>query len=242
MYIHEVESILKKAAPTKVTKKHFDPQKYMGTQFQMLGIAAPRQREIFKTGFSFSQVNLADQLYIWDDIWKNAQLFEVLNQALFFAEKNVNKINGRELMAVLETWLEKVDNWGHSDLLSAIFTKILIKDPDLVFPKLKAWNQAPRPWYNRQSIVPLAMYYRSNALVPFTKSIMFIKNLLTHEDYFVQKGVGWSLREIGTKYPQETWDFLNKNIHQISSTAFSATIEKLTPTEKEKLKTMRRKK
>jgi 3-methyladenine DNA glycosylase AlkD len=242
MYHHEVEKYLKASITGTPAKKYFDPKKYMGTHYTMLGIPVPRQREIFKNGFSFSHLPPRDQLAIWDEVWKKSNLFEVLSQSLFFTEKYVNKINTPELLVVLENWLPKIDNWGHSDSLSSIFARMMVKDPHPVFTRLQAWNDSDNPWYKRQSIVPLAMYYRSNNLLPFNGSMALIQHLLMDEDYFVQKGVGWSLREIGTQYPRETWNFLLKNAGAISSVAFSASVEKLTPSKKEKLKTIRRNK
>jgi 3-methyladenine DNA glycosylase AlkD len=209
---------------------------------QMLGLDVPLQREIFKKGYSFSNQPLDAQLKIWDEIWKSTEIFEVMTQAAFFPEKHIKKLGGPKTFELLKSWIKRVDNWGHSDMFSSIISKILVTDEQLVFSQLKKWNTSKNPWENRQSIVPLAMYHRRNNNLPFKEVIGLVENLMHHHHYYVQKGVGWSLREIGTQYPEETWKFLNKHILNISAIAFTASVEKIPADKKEKLKQLRKKK
>jgi 3-methyladenine DNA glycosylase AlkD len=241
MYLKEVENYLKKRTPKNPKGSYFDPQSYMGTKIQMLGLTVPLQREIFKKGYSFSGEPWEVQLKIWDEIWNNTQIFEVMTQAAFFPEKYVKKIGGRTTLDLLKSWIKRVDNWGHSDMFSSIIAKILVTDEALVFSQLKKWNVSKNPWERRQSIVTLAMYHRKNNHLSFKEVITLVENLVHDDHYFVQKGVGWSLREIGTQYPNETWKFLNKHIHHISSIAFTASVEKIDPDKKETLKQLRKK-
>ncbi len=77
--------------------------------------------------------------------------------------------------------------------------------------------------------------------MPVNKLFPLIKPLLSDENYFVQKGLGWTLREIGNVYPKDTWNFLVKHHAEISAVAFSPAIEKLSAKEKEELKLLRKK-
>jgi 3-methyladenine DNA glycosylase AlkD len=242
MYLKEVEDTLKKHAPSVKVQTYFEPESYMGTGFLMLGLRVPFQREIFKTGFSFSNRSLEEQLEIWDQVWSKTIIFEALTQAAFFPEKNVKKLGGKKTFDLLKNWIKKVDNWGHSDLFSAVIAKILVTEQDMVFTQLNKWNASKNPWQRRQSIVPLAMYHRKNKNIPFKQVIGLVEALINDEDYYVQKGVGWSLREIGTQYPTETWKFLRTHINSISAIAFPASVEKIDPKKKETLKELRKKK
>lgn len=241
MHLKEVENYLKRSKPKNVKETYFDPESYMGTKMQMLGLDVPLQREIFKKGYSFSNEPLDVQLKIWDKVWNETQIFEVMTQAAFFPEKYVKKLGGPVTFDLLKTWMKRVDNWGHSDMFSSIIAKILVSDEKMIFNQLKKWNVSNNPWDRRQSIVPLAMYHRKNKNIPFKDVIALVENLIHDEEYYVQKGVGWSLREIGTQYPNETWKFLNGNISNISAVAFTASVEKIDPAKKEKLKLLRKK-
>jgi 3-methyladenine DNA glycosylase AlkD len=100
---------------------------------------------------------------------------------------------------------DMVDNWALSDSLSKIYSKIFEIDSELIYPVLSDWNKSENPWKRRQSIVSL-LYYSSTRknVLPFIKYIRLIKRLLTDDDYYVQKGVGWTLRELGNVYSEET--------------------------------------
>lgn len=76
--------------------------------------------------------------------------------------------------------------------------------------------------------------------MPYNKILPLISNLLQDEEYYVQKGVGWSLRELHNVYPEKTYDWLRKNIQNISSIAFSAATEKLDGKRKNILKQIRK--
>jgi 3-methyladenine DNA glycosylase AlkD len=239
--LEEVEQILKKYSPKQKQQSYFEPVSYMGTGFFMLGLTVPQQREIFKKGYSFSSLPPDEQFIIWDKIWNDSQIFEVLTQAMFFPEKNAKKLDQKKLLETFKKWIKKIDNWGHSDMMSSIIAKMLVKEADIIFPQLQKWNRSKNSWEKRQSVVSLAMYHRRNNALDYSAVISLVKNLLEDDHYFVQKGVGWSLREIGTQYPKEVWKFLNENVNSISPIAFSATIEKLDASKKEALKKIRKK-
>ena len=58
---------------------------------------------------------------------------------------------------------------------------------------------------------------------------------LPAKEYYVQKGVGWTLREMYNVYPSETVKYIENNIDKISSIAWVAASEKLPPLIKQPL-------
>ena len=64
--------------------------------------------------------------------------------------------------------------------------------------------------------------------------------LLNDKEYFVQKAVGWTLRESYNVYPKKTYVFINEHIRMISPVAFTTCLEKMTEKEKQALKQKRR--
>jgi 3-methyladenine DNA glycosylase AlkD len=115
--------------------------------------------------------------------------------------------------------------------------------PDEVLVQLEKWNKSKNLWDRRQSIVSLLYFSRTKKVVlPYEKIIKFIDKLLDDREYYVQKAVGWALKELYQVYPKETLKYLEKNIKRISATAFSPAIEKLKKKEKDKLKKTRKQK
>jgi 3-methyladenine DNA glycosylase AlkD len=236
----EVEAALRKlstgGADVEASKR------YMGTGYDMIGgLPVPMQRSIARTGFSFSNLQPNDQLKIWDDVWKESELFEVMSQCLVFVQRNIKKLDRDKLWAVTKGWVKKIDNWGHSDMLSGIYAWLLEQDEEMVYPQLVKWNSSRNPWERRQSLVSIFEYSsKRSGLVAVNKVLILVSSLLHDDHKFVQKAVGWTLREAGNVYPAETWQFLVKHHKELSAIAYSAAIEKRTPKEKEELKAMRK--
>jgi 3-methyladenine DNA glycosylase AlkD len=114
--------------------------------------------------------------------------------------------------------------------------------PAKAYAQLKKWNKDQDLWKRRQSVVSLLYYSLTKKVhLPFSKIEKLVTPLLTDKEYCVQKGVGWTLREMYTVYPEETFPYFVKHIKSISSIAFTIAIEKTSAQLKAQLKTLRKK-
>jgi 3-methyladenine DNA glycosylase AlkD len=240
-YHPKILNKLQSGSSTDKPSKFKDPKKYIGTSYSFIGLSAPRQRELFQSGYAFSHLPLSEQLLIWNEIWLYSKSFEALSQCLFFVSKHLRSLNSREVWNITKNWTGKIDNWAHSDGLSAIYSHLLEHETKDVYAQLKLWNRSENPWERRQSLVGLLEYSKKRKkILPVNKLLPLVKALLSDEHYFVQKGLGWTLREIGNVYPLETWAFLQKYCTVITAVAFSPAIEKLDLWKKDQLKALRK--
>ena len=197
----------------KVTPKYSveTSERYMGggqSQLEFLGLNAPQVNELFKAKLALHDLPEPEQIEVWNFIWHESLCFEVMLSALSYFLQAKRMKNAIEYWPLLHGWAERVDNWPHSDCLSKFYSQCLETHPQLVLPQLKKWNVSSNPWLQRQSIVSL-LYYASarKKVLPFKTLIALVKRHLKSEHMYMQKGVGWTLREIGNVYPKETWFF-----------------------------------
>jgi len=234
--LKEVELKLKKFTrrPKKSAATAATPEIY-NTKLEVWFLATPKQRKIHKEGFSFSNQPHHIQKKIWKFIWDKSNVFEVKTQALFYYQSRRSNVDFERYWNELKTYVGGIENWAHSDVYSDCLSRILEANPSKVLPTLEKWNKSANPWKRRQSLVSL-FYYQSmrKKYPPKTKVLKFIKNLLEDEHYYVQKGVGWSLREAIQVYPKETYSFIDKNLEKLSSIAFTTVMEKV-PTKRKEL-------
>lgn len=202
----------------------------------------PSHRKLFKKGYSFSGLPQIEQLIIWEYVWKNSSTPWVAGHAFFYLESKMkDKDFLRKSWKTIKHWQKEVDNWGSCDGMAKIYTKILEVIPEEVLPQLEKWNKSTSLWDRRQSVVSLLYFSRTKKeVLPFNTIIKLIDSLLNDKEYYVQKGVGWALKELYQVYPKETLKYLEKNIINISSIAFSPATEKLRKKDKERLKKLRR--
>lgn len=240
-YKNEVEHTIGNIKPNRKIAKDFDLQKYIGTHFYVTGLSMPQLRKAFKQGYSFSEFPLNQQYEIYRYIYMHSETFDVMLQALFFCEQYVQTSDPEYIFKELIDWQQRIDNWAHSDMLMQHFAFLHEHHPKLVYPQLQQWNTSTNSWERRQSVLSLLGYARSRKkFPPFNKIIALVKPLLRDSDYYVQKAVGWCLRETGLVYPDKTFVFLKANYFLISATAFATAVEKMIIKDKEILKIMRK--
>ena len=203
----------------------------------------PTHRRASRHSYSFSNSPIEQQLAIWDLVWRNSDDFWMRVHAVFFLERNMNKPGALQAMwPVIVKWQDQVDDWPLCDALAKIYTKTLFVAPVKVYAQLKKWNKDHDPWKRRQSVVSLLYYSRTKKThLPFGKIEKLVTPLLPDKEYYVQKGVGWTLREMYTVYPKETFPYFIKHIKSISSIAFTIAIEKMSAQQKIQLKAFRKK-
>jgi 3-methyladenine DNA glycosylase AlkD len=110
-----------------------------------------------------------------------------------------------------------------------------------IYNELQAFNNSKNLWERRAVLVPLLFHLKSKkSTLTVNHFFEAINPRIIDEAYFVQKAVGWLLREFGEKFPNELLSFLYINAFQMSSTAFASATEKISSIDKEQLKLIRK--
>jgi len=242
-HLDEVYSTLEKLKYSKQPSR-FLPENYIGSEYEYykhFNIRVPKLRSLLKEGFSFSNLPINDQWKIWDYIWQNSNLFELSLIAIHFANKRpVDELY--EYHKMLLKWIRRIDNWALSDEFSNVLAKLYEHKPKRFHSTFERWNSSKNPWERRASMVGLQYYSRLRKKhVPFKTIIQFVDPHLEDQHYYVQKAVGWTLRECWNVHPKLTYAYLQKNAHLIPPGGWTAATEKLSKKEKSKLTQLRKK-
>lgn len=241
-YLKEAEDRLIALVAGRTPTK-WKAEDYIGageSSLRYLNLKIPTVRQAFKQGFTFSKRPPEEQWPIWDYIWQNSDYFEVMLLASYFAaSRPVAELVEKD--HILLSWLKRVDNWAHSDELSSHYSKMLEFNQRKLLPVFRRWSVSKNPWEKRQSMVGLQYYARQRRKrLPCATLLQFIERHMDDEHYYVQKGVGWALRESWNAYPKPTYAYLKKNAHRIPPAGWTAATEKLSPKEKAELSRRRR--
>lgn len=200
-------------------------------------ISTPQQRRAAQAGYSFSGAEPGTLIRIWDHIWRSSDLMEVMHQALYTYQHR--PLQKQELTKI-RTWIDRCACWEHSDDLSKIYADVTERNPEWILPTLQRWNHSKNPWKRRQSVVALIEYAsKRKRFLPFEVMISQVESLLDDEDYYVQKGVGWTIREIGHAYPEQIRRFMERHAARLSPQAWPGATKNLDRARKERLKALR---
>lgn len=204
------------------------------TSLKFLGHKLPQVRALLKEELSFLPPTSEQQWPLWKELWKVSDYFELKYLALMWFSRPAHQQLRVEMREDLFALAPDVDNWPHSDSLSSLLAEQLEKDPKL-FKIFKSWNKSPNPWLRRQSIVGLYYYTRlRKSRVPAAQALSLVKPLLKDPHFYVQRGVGWTLREIDQVDSKLQRQFVKDHVGLISPTAWYAATELYS--EKERLK------
>lgn len=240
--LSEIESRLKGLSKLSGSMKYL-PEYYVGngvSHLRFLNLKVPDVRGASKKGYSFSDSDPELLWKIWDYVWKNSSFYEALLSAVHFA----NSRPLEEIVAnqdLLLSWINRVDNWALSDEMSSLYAKLLEAKPKTMLPHFKRWNKSENPWEARQSIVGLLYYSKFRKKVqPYPVISKLILNLMDHPHFYVQRGVGWALRECWNVYPRETLKLIESEVKRIPPPGWTAATEKLSKAVKARLMKRRR--
>lgn len=240
-HLAEVERAVRTVKPHRSA---LDPSAYIGggiSRLEYVGLRVPQVRAVSRTRFSFLDESESEILKVWDYVWKKSTCYETMCLPIEYYSTKKQHPRLAEVFPKIRGWAVRLDNWAHSDGLSSLYARALEQDRAGVLPTLEEWSESKLPWLRRQSLVSLLYYSRARtSVLPFKKLAAMVERQIAFDHYYVQKGVGWTLREMGNVYPEETLRFLEARVEKISAAAFGAATEKLPKAVKERLKQRRR--
>lgn len=162
---------------------------------------------------------------VWSYIWHLSPYVEMKSLALYHYQHR--GLSDKQITGILG-WVDGCCCWQHSDELTKIYASLVEKHPEKLYPVLEAWNHSFNPWKRRQSVVSLLEYARlRQRYLPFEKMIALVHPVLQDPDYYVQRGVGWTLREIHAAYPEKALSYIEEHLHRIPAHVYSTATEKL---------------
>jgi 3-methyladenine DNA glycosylase AlkD len=166
---------------------------YMLHQFTYFGIKAPLRDQISKAYLKTNQLNGWAEL---ENIVKECWLLPE-REMLYFAIdilgyhkklwKPSSSIKLIEFCLTSMSWWDSVDGIA-SDWLGYYFKTF----PEQIIPITGKWNQSKNIWLQRSSIMFQKTYKQSTDTALLSK---YILNCSSSKEFFIQKAIGWALRE-----------------------------------------------
>ncbi|MDR1506376.1 MAG: DNA alkylation repair protein [Treponema sp.] len=179
---------------------------YMRNQFPFLGIPRPKRGEIFREFFTPPALRDAAAVN-WafvNDLWKREREFQYL--AVEYVTKLRHLLLPADLrrlrrLAVTKSW------WDTIDGLDRIAGGIALRFPE-VNQTLLAWSLDKNIWLRRIAIDhQLTRKDKTNTVLLG----QIIKNNFGQKEFFINKAIGWSLREYSKTNPAWVRKFVGKH-------------------------------
>jgi 3-methyladenine DNA glycosylase AlkD len=166
--------------------------KYMLNQFPFLGIPAPQRKELSRNFLNTSGYPLEVEfdnvvMACWDLPEREYQYF-----AMFMMERKAKK-SPRERIGLYEKLILEKSWWDTVDFLAGNLAGSYFEAfPDLIVPTTRQWMGSGNMWLQRSSLL-FQLKYRKQTDVDLL--FKYILDLASSSEFFIQKAIGWTLRE-----------------------------------------------
>ena len=205
-YVNKIRNLLVESADELTKEKVLK----LTSGVKCIGVSVPKIRQLAKD-FKAEFVNLDFDIVceIADQFFKEECREEILFSIFIVAQqkKDFNKIDWKRI----SIWLKHIDNWETCDQLSGnVVTPIIVKNPNLL-KELFELTKSENKWERRFAVATVANINHGGRAFP-KETFWICKPLLTDKETVVTKAVGWAIREISKKCPEETLDFLKENL------------------------------
>ncbi len=176
---------------------------YMKNQFAFLGLQKP-QRAVLSRDFLAAKKK--DKTVDWDFVFKCFELpereFQYLGMTYLMDVKNrlaADDIHRMETLIVTKSW------WDTVDMLAVIAGEIILRHQELKEKVVIGWMTGDHLWLRRVSILFQLKYKQQTDTEFLSRAIL--QNCGTKE-FFLNKAIGWALREYSKTDAQWVRDFL----------------------------------
>ena len=183
---------------------------YMQNRYEFLGIPKPELQEIAKPYLKESRKYDFDWEFVnicWNKEYREAQYI-----AINYLSMNSKKFTDKDLpklkhLIINKSWWETVDS------LDAMVGSVVLKYEALEKTMLE-WSASDNIWLKRVSI-DFQQEYKDKTNTELLEKI--ICNNLGSNEFFVNKAIGWSLRDYSKVNPEWVKGFLAKYKEQLST-------------------------
>lgn len=200
-----------------VFEQHSDKERavqmkaYLRDQFEFLGIAAPTRKQLwspyFKEAKKTKEVDWEFVDICWDNDYRELQyaaVYYLKHMQKFLTAKDLEKIKS---LAVRKSW------WDTIDIFDRIIGDIALRYPEVTNTLLE-WSVDNNIWLRRIAIDHQLLRKEKTDKDLLEKIIV---NNLGSNEFFINKAIGWSLRDYSKCNPEWVKDFISRYEDKMSN-------------------------
>ncbi len=205
---------------TDILKDRGNPEKarwlenYVKHDIRSLGVGIPDIRAVMRSSEEvqlLTRQDLTAQVLFLDDLMRQ-EYTEPKLAAILYVQLFWKTDHPAAILEMTSRWLDEewIADWNVCDWLCVrLLSPILDREPDLALQAFRQWNESPKLWKARASLVPFAQA----GSLPDHAAVMadLATELIKREERFCKTAVGWVLREYSRVDPDFVTRFLEQH-------------------------------
>jgi 3-methyladenine DNA glycosylase AlkD len=191
-------SVASDAAPMKA---------YMKDQFEFMGLRSPLRRKVFAEFIRMcglpeyeDHFDITRQLYAMP--WRECHYSAIDLSGKYKTSWDRKMFDHMTYLATNHSWWDTVDSTN-----SSVARKYFLKLPEQI-KRISEWNKSSNMWLNRLSII-FQLTWKDH-----TDPGLLQRFILPHKDskeFFIQKAIGWALRDYAKTDSEWVRDFVSRH-------------------------------
>lgn len=188
---------------------------YMRGQFDYFGLTSPIRKELCKPYLKELPAESKSDLFgLIDLLWQQPQ-----RECHYLAQELLFKIGKKKIeeqdLTFIESLITRHSWWDTIDFLAPKIVKIYFdKFPDKRNETVDRWVNSDNIWLKRSALL---LHLKQKDEVDFDYMFETILKLTGSKEFFINKAIGWLLREYSKKHPQLIKDFINEHYETLSN-------------------------
>ncbi len=205
-------SELKKAFETnKDDKNAVSMSAYMRDQFKFYGLATPKRKAVYK---DFLKAEKSKKVIDWDLLDKcyedeHREFQYLVSDYLLFMKQYVTF----EDMTKIKNYITNKSWWDTIDFLCKVIGDVGLRD-DRIKGLMAEWSEDENFWVRRTAIEH-QLGLKDKTDTELLEKI--ITNCFGSNEFFINKAIGWALREYSKTDPEWVRSFIEKHKEQMNS-------------------------
>jgi 3-methyladenine DNA glycosylase AlkD len=185
----------------------FQMKKYMKDLFSFYGIKTTERRAIFHDLLKSNQQEISENYREIALTLFKKEYRELHYCGIEILIKNLKKNYRKDDIKLIETFLITNSWWDSVDTISKyLLGQYLIEFPNETEKVIERFSNSENKWLNRSAIL-FQLGYKKN-----TNYELLFSECVKHsqsKEFFIQKAIGWALREYGSVNPGLVLNFVN---------------------------------
>ena len=173
---------------------------YMKNHFVFLGIRSPERMAILKPWLQELQsVSIEEKFLLIHQLWEMNEreyqmaALEIINR-IKVKDWKKESIDELEMLITTKSWWDSVDLIA-SSAVGRYFQAFPEKRDEII----QKWSESNNTWLQRSTLIFQLKY---KAEVDFDLLVALIKKYQHNNEFFIQKAIGWSLRQYSKFNPE----------------------------------------
>ena len=186
--------------------------KYMRDKFNFLGIRGPKRTELFKKYFPTARKTKVIDWNFIETCWNKeerefqyAVVYYLKTMQKFLKKGDISKL---KYLVVTKSW------WDTVDLLSKIIGDVVNRNKELKTLMLE-WSKKENDIWLRRVAILHQLSFKENVDKLLLETIL--EDNLCDSEFFINKAIGWALRDYSKVNPEWVRKFIEKNRSEMAN-------------------------